>query len=642
MLGLLFAGAASIRLINASTGKGTVQEELRVGDHFGEVGAILGTAQPYEVVADVDSTAFLVRADVVQQLCSKVASFAHALAKKLSTRLVQSGVLALRARPVVTSTPAPTLTLTEASPSASASPAVARESDGGIRFQRVTVSEIPDSVARSLPPKLIQRFRMLPLALRGRSLTVGMVDPFDRTALAELRRVLSSVDPDVVAISLDDFNAALVQLKLESSTQQSQQRESVAASSIVYDVGDSEREADSPVRVIGNEVVNLASAILAAGMERGASDIHIQNAPSGMKVRFRTNGQLVDWDRYIPESFAKGLVARFKVVSGLDITERRLPQDGRIGIKVGNRNVDFRISTLPCIRGEQVVLRLFEAANMMRPLDQIFYHTGTLTSLREALDRPYGAVVVAGPTGSGKSSTLYASMNERRRVRPDTNIITVEDPIEYRLDGMTQVQVSSNLGLTFAKVLRASLRQDPDLIMVGEVRDEDTARIALEAAMTGHVLLTSLHANNAMAVLQRLENLGCSRSVIAQSLALVLVQRLARRLCAKCSTTAVPPPLLLESLSARGLADASAPVPLPRAVGCRDCDETGFHGRVPVIESLVLTDDVRTALMAGRPLVEVESIAHKGSGFTPFSQYASYLMSRGMINPPEALLAVAI
>ncbi|MDH3728210.1 MAG: GspE/PulE family protein, partial [Myxococcales bacterium] len=338
---------------------------------------------------------------------------------------------------------------------------------------------------------------------------------------------------------------------------------------------------------------------------------------------------------------AKALIARFKVLAGLDIAEKRRPQDGRIGVRVGRRDVDLRVSTLPASEGEKLVMRVFEAAAMLRPLEQIFVEEGTLSAMRDVLQRPYGAIVVAGPTGSGKTSTLYAALHERQKIRPDTNIITVEDPIEYRLDGVTQVQVHHAIGLGFAQVLRAMLRQDPDVVMVGEVRDEETAQLALEAAMTGHLVFTSIHANNAGAVIQRFENFGCNRTVIAQSMALVLIQRLARRLCPQCTVTAEVPELLRESLITRKLYDPKNPVPLPRAPGCDACDQTGLAGRVAVIESMRLTDEIRSMLMANRPLSDAIALAEQTGALVHFPRYASFMMEQRLIGPAEALLSVA-
>jgi type IV pilus assembly protein PilB len=311
-------------------------------------------------------------------------------------------------------------------------------------------------------------------------------------------------------------------------------------------------------------------------------------------------------------------------------------------VRIGRREVDIRISTIPTSRGEKVALRMFEAAAMQRPLDAIFHDPAILEAVEAALQRPYGAIVVAGPTGSGKTSTLYAALGERIRTRPDTNVLTVEDPIEYRLAGVTQVQVNHAVDLGFAKVLRAMLRQDPDVIMVGEVRDEDTAKLALEAAMTGHLMLTSLHANNALGVVQRLEHLGCNRPLIGQSLALGLVQRLARRLCPRCTTTEVPPPIVLENLAAHGLLERRAsPPPLPRAVGCAECNQTGYSGRVAVLEMLALTDGLRAQIMAGVPIAELERAAAESGALITFRQSALYLMARQLISPAEALLTLA-
>ncbi|HWU88031.1 MAG TPA: ATPase, T2SS/T4P/T4SS family, partial [Kofleriaceae bacterium] len=312
-----------------------------------------------------------------------------------------------------------------------------------------------------------------------------------------------------------------------------------------------------------------------------------------------------------------------------------------LGVRHGRREVDIRISTIPTSRGEKVALRVFEAASMLRPLESIFHDAAILEAVHAAIHRPYGAIVVAGPTGSGKTSTLYAALGERIRARPDTNVLTVEDPIEYRLAGVTQVQVNHAVDLGFAKVLRAMLRQDPDVIMVGEVRDDDTARLALEAAMTGHLMLTSLHANNAVGVVQRLEHLGCSRPLIGQSLALALVQRLARRLCPRCTTSEVPPPIVVENLAAHGLADRRAPTPLPRAVGCAECNQTGYSGRVAVLEMLALTDGLRAQIMAGVPVSELERAAAESGALVTFRTSALHLMARQLISPAEALLILA-
>ena len=493
-----------------------------------------------------------------------------------------------------------------------------------------------------LPTKLILQHRAVPLRLQGNRLLVGMVLPRHAAALADLRRVLHTVDFEVAAISLEDFAQTVLRFKLDAVRGAESTRDSIAVispESLAYDAADSEREPEKGARVVGDEVVRAVNRVVAAALSRDASDIHIEPEAAGVKVRFRVHGTLHDWGESLPPSFARGVAARLKVLSGLDITNTRTPQDGRIGLTAGSRELDLRISTLPSSRGEKVVLRVFEGSGMMRPLEQIFSDAGSLNAVRKALQRPHGAIIVAGATGSGKSSTLYSMLNERRRARPDTNVLLIEDPIEYRLAGVTQVQVHAGLG--FSQVLRAAMRQDPDVIAVGETRDAETARMALEAAMTGHLVLTSMHANDVGSVLQRLESLECSRSLIAEAVSFVVVQRLARRLCPSCVRLDPPPPALLESLVARRLAERGSQVALPRPVGCDLCQQTGYQGRIAVVEWWQVTPEARDALVAGASHNDVLRAAAEARMLQTFRHNAAYLMARKALGTSEALMAVA-
>jgi type IV pilus assembly protein PilB len=605
-IGFVFGGRVSVRRDGTS-------RELAVGEVFGEVGALAGTA-PDEVVAEEDSLVLLLGHDLVEQLASRVAAFSHGVAKRLAARAMA---------------PPPRAHRTTGSPTAE------------VRFVRASSYEPTPQVLAMVPAKLIHQHRVLPLELRDNTLVIGMVDPLNSASRTELTRVLSTVDVAVVAISQDDFNEMFVRLRLDSTRARSTASpvNQVPIEQLVFDAADQEREAKRE-GIIGDEVVTLASRIVAHALERGASDIHLDHDVTGPRIRFRVQGQLYDWDVAVPAGHARSLAARFKILAGLDVTERRLPQDGRIGVRVGRREVDIRISTIPSSRGEKVALRVFEAATMMRPLDTIFHEPAVLDAIRAAIQRPYGAVIVAGPTGSGKTSSLYAALGERKRTRPDTNILTVEDPIEYRLAGVTQVQVNHSVDLGFAKVLRAMLRQDPDVIMVGEVRDDDTAQLALEAAMTGHLLFTSLHANNAIGAIQRLENLGCSRALIGQSLALVLIQRLARRLCPRCTVMEQPPTVMVDNLAAYGLADPADPQPLPRGKGCAECKQTGYNGRIAVVEMLQVNDGMRAQIMADASPPELEKLALDARVLVPFRRSALSLMARQMISASEALLTL--
>jgi type IV pilus assembly protein PilB len=382
--------------------------------------------------------------------------------------------------------------------------------------------------------------------------------------------------------------------------------------------------------------------MIVAALDREASDIHVEPAAGPPRIRMCIHGVLQDYPEAVPPTITiKALSARIKVLAGLDITERRMPQDGRIGVTVGKRDIDLRVSTLPANRGEKIALRILEAAGSTRPLEQIFFEPNTITAVRRALNRPFGGILVCGPTGSGKTSTLYSLLNERKIMLPNSNIMMVEDPIEYRLPAVTQVQVNPTVGLTFAQALRSLLRQDPDVIVVGETRDAETAVIALEGAMTGHLLFTSLHANNAMATFQRLENLGCSRALIAQSIALVVVQRLVRKLCGACRTQEPHPRALTEALVTRKVLDRSQlDAALPRAVGCDACNRTGYVGRCVVVESFQVNEEARAALASGKPLSQIEPFAITSRALLPFHQYAAALLQSQMISATEVLAAL--
>jgi len=329
------------------------------------------------------------------------------------------------------------------------------------------------------------------------------------------------------------------------------------------------------------------------------------------------------------------------VLAELDITERRLPQDGRLLARIGKREINFRISTLAAARGEKVVIRILDPADVMRPLPHIFVDPAALELVEKAVAAPHGAVVVAGPTGSGKSSTLYAMINQRRAARPDNNIVTVEDPVEYSFPGITQVPVHPKIGLDHPTVLRALLRQDPDVIGLGELRDAATAAICIEAALTGHLVLTTFHASTALATLQRLEHLGSARLLLAQALNVLVVQRLARRLCPACVREEEVSPALLENLISLGVLDQGTAPPLPRPVGCNACDHSGYRGRVAATEILSFQDQIRGLLSADMPLADVLAQAAQAGHFLPFARSVRLLIARKLLAPADALLVTA-
>ena len=479
---------------------------------------------------------------------------------------------------------------------------------------------------------------MLPLEVHGRTLVVGMVNPASMGARQELRRVLHAVDPEVMAISAEDFNQAITRLKLDV-----RDRSPVASGAHVKPVYavETRRDSDKHHLVIGDEAVTLFDRILVEGVERGASDIHIEAEATNVRVRYRVHGMLFERQEVLPLAFFAPLVARTKVLAELDITERRLPQDGRLLARVGKREINFRISTLAAARGEKVVIRILDPADVMRPLPHIFLDPVGLDLVEKAVAAPHGAIVVAGPTGSGKSSTLYAMINQRRAARPDNNIVTVEDPVEYSFPGITQVQVHPKIGLDHPTVLRALLRQDPDVIGLGELRDAATAAICVEASLTGHLVLTTFHASTAMATLQRLELLGSDRLLLAQALNVLVVQRLARRLCSACVREEEVSPALLDNLIAREvLARGSAPR-LPRPVGCNACDHTGYRGRIAVTEILSLQEHIRGLLASDMQIADILVKAAETEQFLPFARCVRLLIARKLLAPADALLVMA-
>jgi type II secretory ATPase GspE/PulE/Tfp pilus assembly ATPase PilB-like protein/CRP-like cAMP-binding protein len=638
---VLFSGKAQI-LLPGPGGELVPVETVEPGEHFGEVGALLRKPSPFYVIARVASRILWMPSAVVQGLIANVPAVGDAMAKRLAERLIALAQVHISPAPeVMTDLEAQLLQLVESIPLTAQSPEP--QGPAPVAFHELRDFDLSPSVLTMVPVKLVRQFRLLPVKLAGKVLTVAMVNPRDQAALAELSRTLVSVEIVPVAIGLEDFTSALVRLKLDDNrgTARTAGGPRLNPDSFTFETI-AERE-DSRVdrAAVGDDAIRLVNRIIAAGIERESSDIHLEPTAQGFRVRLRTNGILQDWNEQLPAGASlKGITARIKVLAGLDITERRLPQDGRIGLNAGRREIDLRVSTLPANRGEKIVLRILEAAGSTRQLEQIFFEPNVLTAVRKALNRPYGGIVVAGPTGSGKTSSMYSILNERKVTRPDTNIIMVEDPIEYRLPAITQVQVNMAVGLGFAQVLRSMLRQDPDVIVVGEMRDEETAQIALESAMTGHLLLTSLHANNAVSALARLENLGCSRALVAQSIQLVLVQRLVRKLCSNCRTLDPVLPVLHETLVARKIVGKDDLL-LPRAVGCDACAGTGYIGRAAILECLQVTDGLREAIASGKSFAEVRNLAVQEKALLPAVDYARFLLQKQVISASEVLASMA-
>jgi type IV pilus assembly protein PilB len=355
-------------------------------------------------------------------------------------------------------------------------------------------------------------------------------------------------------------------------------------------------------------VVKLVNLIIIQGIRQKASDIHIEPMDKQVRVRYRVDGVMRE-SISPPKKMQNSLVSRIKIIAGLDIAEKRRPQDGKFQIRVDNRKIDFRVSVLPIIFGEKVVLRILDSSNLTLNLDSLGFEEKALRDIRFAIGQPYGMLLVTGPTGSGKSTTLYSAIREV--LTPEENITTVEDPVEYQLEGVNQVQVSVKRGLTFAAALRSILRQDPDTIMIGEIRDQETVEIAVKAALTGHLVFSTLHTNDAPSTITRMVDMGVDRFLVASSVCCVAAQRLARKLCEECKKPLdVKPPR--DHLLALGfLPEEIDNLVLYHAVGCPRCEGKGYKGWFALLETLPLTDDVRRVIIKGGSAIEIREMAMK-------------------------------
>ena len=450
-------------------------------------------------------------------------------------------------------------------------------------------------VARQLPRSVAERNGVMVLGRNpqtGRML-VAVTDPTNVFALDDVRVHLKVSDLEVAVTTEADLRAALTRVWSLS--------DDGAAAAVLNDLAEERSSSTIEAEIAAGAtdvddapIVKLVDMILREGVGQGASDIHIEPQSTDVVVRFRVDGQLRDV-MTVPKIAGPSLASRLKIMAGLDISERRRPQDGRARFVAGGENIDIRMSTLPALPGESIVMRLLPRAKDLPPLARVGLKEDQLESLLHAVRQPQGLVLITGPTGSGKTSTLYSTLLAVRS--REKHVITLEDPVEIALAGITQVGVSEKAGLTFAAGLRSILRQDPDVILVGEVRDSETARLALQASLTGHLVLTTLHTNDAIGAVARLLDMGAEPFLVASALTLVVAQRLVRKPCTQCRAPYEPSPRVVEAL---GLApeDLAAGTPM-MGKGCNTCRETGFRGRTGIFEVLSITDAIRTVMTTG-------------------------------------------
>jgi type IV pilus assembly protein PilB len=527
----------------------------------------------------------------------------------------------------------------------------------GINFISLSNVQPESEVASLLPPQLLQKYKVVPVAASRGTLLLAMTNPRDLPALDDVKRFLRGfVTIEPVAISEDDFRHFM-------QTTSSRTKEPVDTSPVethidgpLMDVApddlwkdiaggdsggggndDGDGDGDSTVSDLEREasdapIIRLVNTIITTALKNGASDIHIEPREKGLSVRYRIDGVLHN-GQGLPRRAHLPLVSRIKILSRLDITERRLPQDGRITVRLEGRAIDFRVSTIPAKFGEKVVIRILDKGRKSLSLDRFITDEVTLRLVREIIRKPYGIVYVTGPTGSGKTTTLYSALAELNR--HEVNISTVEDPIEYDLEGVNQVQVNPDIGLDFSRVLRAFLRQDPDIILIGETRDKETARIAIEAALTGHLVFTTVHANDAPSTCVRLVEMGIEPFLMATSMLGVVAQRLVRRVCESCAEGYTAD---AETLDYLGLEHGTT---LYRGAGCANCNYTGYRNRVAIFEVMLITEELRHLIAAGADAQRVKEEAVR-SGMKTLREYACDLLRGGLTTVDEVLRAVVI
>jgi type IV pilus assembly protein PilB len=471
------------------------------------------------------------------------------------------------------------------------------------------VAERPEPNAIELVPlAVLERAVALPYRLDGNTLRVAIADPGDIGAIDELRLAAARFHLELAVAARDDILAEVTKAARASGAISA--RSAVEELVLVEEDEGDDLEMDDGIS--DGPLVRLVNSMIFQAAEDGASDIHVEPQEDCLLVRYRIDGVLQEVQR-VPKRLSSGVTTRLKVLSKLDIAERRRPQDGRITLNAAaaGRRLDIRVATLPTVEGESVTMRLLDKSRKAPTLEELGMSEQMRGVMKEILARPTGALIVTGPTGSGKSTTLYAALTEINR--PEINIITVEDPVEYRLGGVNQIQINQRAGLTFATALRSILRSDPDVVMVGEIRDGETAKISIEAALTGHFVLSTLHTNDAPSTLTRLNEMGVEPFLTGSAVSAVLAQRLARKLCPHCCEMYSPSvDDLLKARISPEVAAANDGITFYRKLGCPRCNQTGYRGRVGIFQLLTMTEEIESLAVQRAGRDEIERAAIRG------------------------------
>ena len=479
-----------------------------------------------------------------------------------------------------------------------------------INLARISV---PAEIADLLPREIAHNHKIVPISRLENKLFVAMADPLNVLAIDDVKRITRlEVQPLIASDKaiLDKLNHldSSKSGSMEDIIQDAKKKEDAEPESDnVETVKETAEEVNLDQLAASSEeapVIKLANIILVQAIKDRASDVHIEPFEKVLRLRYRVDGVLQDATPP-PKQMQLALASRFKIMSSLDIAERRLPQDGRMRVRVGGKDFDLRVSILPTVHGEKIVLRVLDKSNLSASLDKLGLDADTFQQVKAAVDAPHGLILVTGPTGSGKTTTLYSALNELNN--PIFNIVTVEDPVEFQIPGINQVPVKKEIGLSFANALRSILRQDPDIIMIGEIRDTETAEIAIEAALTGHQVLSTMHCNDAPGAIARLDDMGVAPFLISSSVILSCAQRLMRRICSHCKEPVTYPAKMFQDLTIDpSIFDG---VTLYRGRGCDRCKGSGYAGRLAIIEAMTITDEIRKLVIARGSTREMGKVA---------------------------------
>ena len=599
---VILSGLVAVRRRDKDSGLEFTLTELKPGEMFGEMALLTGKPRTATVVALQPTTCAVLERTNFEQVLRSHPMLAMFLTAVMAERLERANQRT------------------------------------GVDFINLTKMKVDPRVLTLLPTGLINQHHVVPVSFCNNRLTLAMTNPNNVVAFDDVRRVVKGVMIEPVAVSDEDFRRFMSTTYVEAtktmlsasapaagtappkgtrSPVKVDAKPDKSAATVTVDLLQSDmiRELQLADEQQANKaetkqdlmnasedapIIRIANSILGLAIKQGASDIHIEPMEEDVTVRFRIDGVLQVLQK-LPKKVQLGLVSRVKILSRLDISEKRLPQDGRISVTMEGKPIDFRVSTVPGKWGEKICMRILDKSNTTLGLDKLISHPPTLALVREMINQPYGIIYVTGPTGSGKTTTLYSALAEINE--PGVNISTAEDPIEYDLPGVTQIQANSDIGLTFASILRAFLRQDPDILLVGETRDKETAHTAVEAALTGHLVFTTLHTNNAAAAFTRLNEMGIEPFLVSSSTVGVIAQRLARRLCQACKEEYEAEP---DTCAFFGL---DAGTKIFRGRGCNECGGRGVRGRIGIYEMMRMNPTLRHMVGTGKRAEEIAEAA---------------------------------